>query len=177
MSDRTDGELMERYAAGDAAAFDELFGRYEQRAFAYFMRRTRFEDRASDLFQELFLRIHRFRGRYDPSRPFAPWFHRIARNVLVDEFRRAARSREVALDMDAVPSPEPDAERQLELQRKECQLLSLIPKEQAAVLVAAKVHGLDYTEIASRVGKSVDAVRQTASRALRRLNTADGCAI
>ena len=173
MSDRTDGELMERYAAGNAAAFDELYSRYEQRAFAYFMSRTRSEDRASDLYQELFLRIHRFRDRYDPSRPFAPWFYQIAHNVIVDNFRHAARNREVFLEEDAIPSAEPDVERKLGRRQQALQILRILPDEQAAVLIAAKVHGLDYAEIASRVGKSVDAVKQSASRSLRRLRTAD----
>lgn len=173
MSDRTDEELMARYAAGEAAAFEELFRRYEQRAFAYFLRRTRSEDRASDLYQELFLRIHRFRDHYDPQRPFAPWFYQVAHNVLIDDFRRAARSQEVITEIDEFPSPAPDVERQLDGRHRVRRLLRTLPEEQAAVLVAAKVLGLDYAEIADQIGKSVDAVKQGASRALRRLRTAD----
>jgi hypothetical protein len=33
MMDATDSELMERYANGDAEAFEALFARYERRAF------------------------------------------------------------------------------------------------------------------------------------------------
>jgi len=164
---------MARYAAGDAGAFDQLFHRYEQRAFAYFMRRVRSEDRASDLYQELFLRIHRFRDRYDPARPFAPWFYRVAHNVLIDDFRRAARSQETVAEIDDVPSPAADVERQLDGRHRVQRLLHTLHEEQAAVLVAAKVLGLDYAEIADQIGKSVDAVKQGASRALRRLRTAD----
>jgi len=169
MTDATDSELMERYANGDAEAFEALFARYERRAFGYFMRRTASEDRASDLYQELFLRLHRFRDRYDGSRPFSPWFFQIARNVLVDEARRAARQQEVALDDEGISSPEPRPDRQVDLRRRALQLLNRIPAEQRSILIAAKVRGLGYGEIASRAGRSVDAVKQSASRALRKL--------
>ncbi len=169
MMDVSDSELMERYANGDAVAFEALFARYERRAFQYFMRRTGSNDRASDLYQELFLRLHRFRDRYDPSRPFAPWFFQIAHNVLVDEARRAARQQEVALDDEGTSSLEQGPENHIDLRRRALLLLNRLPAEQGAILVAAKVEGLEYGEIANRAGRSVDAVKQSASRALRRL--------
>ena len=169
MSEKTDEELMGRYAAGDKLAFDELFNRYEGRAFAYFTRRTGSEDRASDLYQELFLRIHRFRDRYDPSRPFSPWFYRVAHNVLVDDFRSLARSSEIPLDVETIPSPRPDAEHEIDCRQRSRALLRILPSEQAAVLIAAKALGMDYASIALQFGKSVDAVKQGASRSVRRL--------
>ncbi len=97
-----DETLMERYVEGDAVAFDELFRRYERRAFAFFARRTRSADRAEDLYQELFLRIHRARHAYDPRRPFAPWLFQIAHHLLIDDKRRAFRNHEVPLDESAL---------------------------------------------------------------------------
>src|SRR5262245_31872249 len=93
-----DEVLMERYARGDSVAFDELFRRYEPQAYAFFLKRTRSPERARDLYQELFLRIHRARAVYDPSRPFAPWFFHIAHHLLLDDQQRAYRSREMPLD-------------------------------------------------------------------------------
>ena len=58
-----DENLMARDAAGDAEAFDELFRRYEPRAYVFFLKRTGSPQRAEDLYQELFLRIHRARDR------------------------------------------------------------------------------------------------------------------
>ena len=85
----TDSQLMERYALGEGKAFDELFRRYEGRLYAYFLRRTRSPDAARELYQELFLRIHRFRARFDPSRGFESWFFTIASHVFVDHLRRS----------------------------------------------------------------------------------------
>src|SRR5262249_35863341 len=104
----SDGELMGRYSDGSQGAFEELFRRYEARAFGFFLRRVHGEARARDLYQELFLRLHRFRHAYDASRPFEPWFFHIARRVLVDEWRRQFREARVDLDVAELRSSEPD---------------------------------------------------------------------
>lgn len=68
----SDETLMAAYRDGDAVAFEELFRRYESRAYGFFLKRTASPERAQDLYQELFLRVHRARDRYDPARPFCP---------------------------------------------------------------------------------------------------------
>jgi len=172
-----DSLLMERYARGDAAAFDALFERYERRAFGFFLRRSRSPERAADLLQELFLRIHRFRAGFDGRYRFSPWFFALARNVWHDELRRLHRLREDFLD--DMPS-EPDSlrnvsfEAQAGAREQVAQLLGVLAPAQCAVLVGAAVEGLTYPELAARLGGSVPALRQAASRALRRLRAAGG---
>lgn len=169
MKEPADGELMVRYGHGSQAAFEELFRRYESRAYGYFLRRVGCEALARDLYQELFLRIHRFRRTYDPKRPFAPWFFHVARCVLVDEWRRRSRRAEVLFEESLHVSPESDAEeRAAALEIVERQLGRLSP-EDARILVYAKGWGFEYAEIAEALKKSTDAVKQTASRSLRRL--------
>ena len=167
-----DSELMALYAGGNEAAFEELFARYEGRAYGYFLRRVRCEARAADLYQELFLRLHRFRETYDPSRPFEPWFFHIARHVLVDEWRRRAREGQVALDESLADTSAPDARERAEARQEARRQLESLSPEQARILVDAKVWGFDYAEVAGALSKSVDAVKQAASRSLRRLRAA-----
>lgn len=164
-----DEALMERYVNGDAAAFDALFRRYEQRAFAYFARRTRSRDRAQDLYQELFLRVHRARHEFDPKRAFAPWFFQIAHRLLIDDEHRSFRSREVCFDeQDATSSRE--SSRDLVADREQlAQLLAGLSDGERAILLANKGAGVGYAEIARQLGRSVDAVRKTASRTLLRM--------
>ena len=72
MLESSDSELMDRYARGSADAFDQLFDRYDHRIFGFFIARARCPERAADLHQEVFLKLHRFRDRFDPARPFGP---------------------------------------------------------------------------------------------------------
>lgn len=164
-----DESLMARYVAGDCAAFDALFQRYETRAFAYFAKRTRCQDRALDLYQELFLRIHRMRHSYDARRPFAPWFFQIAHHLLIDDARRAYRSHEVAFDGSprsasfTVESDEIADHEQLS------HLLAGLSEAEREILIAAKLEGVGYAELAVQQGKTVVAVKKMVSRALQRV--------
>jgi RNA polymerase sigma-70 factor, ECF subfamily len=172
MRDLSDGQLMGLYAHGSQSAFEELFRRYEGRAYGYFLRRVRCEARARDLYQDLFLRLHRFRHTYEPDRPFEPWFFQIARCVLVDDWRRQHRQAEVGIDEARLETAATDPERtSLARCESERQLERLSPEE-ARILWDAKARGLEYSEIAAALSKSVAAVKQIASRSLRRLRAA-----
>jgi RNA polymerase sigma-70 factor (ECF subfamily) len=167
----SDEALMARYANGDCAAFDELFRRYEPRAYAYFRRRTGSAERAEDLYQEVFLRIHRARRRYDPARPFAPWFFQVARRALIDDHRHPHHTREIAmkeLDVAGDGRLVDDVANRQEVVR----ILGGLSAEERVVLIAAKVEGLGYPQLAARLGRSPAAVKQLASRAMRRLRSA-----
>jgi DNA-directed RNA polymerase specialized sigma24 family protein len=87
---------MRRYADGDTTAFNERIKRDEPRAYGFVFEPTRPEDHAQDVYQGLFLRLHRSRASYDPDRPFAPWFFQITAGLLVDDHRLAFRNREVS---------------------------------------------------------------------------------
>lgn len=167
-----DETLMKRYVEGDGAAFDELFRRYERRAFAFFARRTRSADRAEDLYQELFLRIHRGRHAYDPRRPFAPWFFQIAHHLLIDDKRRAFRNHEVSLGESALNASSTDRVDPIVDRQWLAQLLGSLSEAERYVVLAAKGDGTSHAELAAQLGKSVDAVKKMASRALRRLQQA-----
>lgn len=172
MRERSDNELMDLYATGSEVAFNELFRRYDGRAYGYFLRRVGSEARARDLYQELFLKLHRFRARYDPRRPFEPWFFHVAHSVMIDEWRRRQRRAEVPMDGRELRSEEVDAESVVAAREEAERALGSLSLEHARILVDTKVRGLEHGEIAAALSKSVDAVKQAASRSLRRLRAA-----
>lgn len=164
--------LMARYADGDTEAFNELFRRHEHRSYAFFLKRTGSTDRAEDLYQELFLRIHRARHSYDSTRPLLPWFFQIAQRLWIDDVRRSFRSREVSLEARDIASGSPDIERVLTDREDLGEALDALTADERYVVVSFKVHGREYSELAGRLGKSVDAVKKMASRAMQRMGAA-----
>ncbi len=164
-----DEVLMARYVAGDANAFEALFHRYERRAYVYFLKRTGSPERSQDLYQELFLRIHRARDRYDPARPFTPWFFQIANRLLVDDHRRAFRSREVAIEGRELRASVSEGGDRLAAREQLDRIFDELSPDERYVLLSARVEGIGYTELAEHLGKSVDAVKKMASRAVQRL--------
>jgi RNA polymerase sigma-70 factor, ECF subfamily len=167
-----DEALMARYSDGEAEAFVELFQRYEHRAYAFFLKRTGCPERAQDLYQELFLRIHRARDRYDTGRPFAPWLFQIAHRLLVDDVRRAHRHHEVSIEEREPREERSNSEDWLGDCEELGHTLALLSTEERHILVSSKLEGIGYPEIAVQLGKSAEAVRKMASRALQRLRAA-----
>jgi RNA polymerase sigma-70 factor (ECF subfamily) len=168
----SDEVLMERYARGDAAAFQLLFRRYRRPVFEFFRRRTQSDERAADLSQELFLRLHSARGTFRPDGAFQPWFFRIARHLCIDDLRRGNHNPGGGLAAEELSSRGAgDAESELAVRQSVSALLQILPEEQAAILYASKGLGARYEEVARVVGKSVEAVKQASSRALRRLRS------
>src|ERR1700742_3498119 len=112
---RTDAELL-RAARLDADAYAEVYDRYRERVFGYFLRRTGTEDTALELtaktFSRVWMTLERFEDERDGS--VAPWLFGVARNVLLMSVRRGAVEREVAtrlgvlgrLDLDAAEQPD-----------------------------------------------------------------------
>ncbi|RMH21777.1 MAG: sigma-70 family RNA polymerase sigma factor [Acidobacteria bacterium] len=100
--------LVQRIAAGDAAAEGELIERYS-RGLTFMLRRmTGSADLADDLHQETFrVVLERLRGRglRQPER-LAGFLNRTARNLFIGEYRKRARRRTAALD-EAPPPPDP----------------------------------------------------------------------
>jgi RNA polymerase sigma-70 factor (ECF subfamily) len=172
--DRSDEALMALYADGDAGAFDELFRRHEARAYAYFLKRTRSPERARDLYQELFLRIHRSRDVYDAGRGFAPWFFQIAHHLLIDDQRRAHRCHEVPLEDRVLRADGFACDDRLADREELSRALAELSPEERYILVSSKLEGVGYRELALRLGKSVDAVKKAASRAMQRLRQSSG---
>lgn len=170
--DVSDESLMAEYAAGRVEAFEELFRRYEQTAYAFFVKRVGSQDQARDLYQELFLRVHRGRHAYDPRRPFTPWFFQIAHRLLVDDFRRAFRHHETLLGnvLDSAAGGEDSLPIRCDLE----QMMSGLSAEEQYVLRSAKLTGDGYREIAADLGKSVDAIKKIASRAMEKLRHCAG---
>jgi len=169
---RSDEDLMHDYALGDEAAFLALFGRYQTRAYAYLLRRTRCETRAADLYQELFLRLHRARAEYDQRRPFAPWFFQIARNLWIDDTRRAWYRAAEPLEPESIADPRATArepERAAATAEQTSALLDQLSSVERRVLIGSKVEGRTHRELASELGRTTAAVKKLASRALQRL--------
>src|SRR5215831_14884709 len=88
----SDEILMAAYQAGSQDAFRQLFDRHAGSVYGFLVRRLGDTALAEDLYQETFLRLHRARRSYDPSRPLRAWLFAIVHNLLADT-RRTQRRR------------------------------------------------------------------------------------
>ena len=94
-----DESLMLRYAAGDMAAFDTLYGRHEMGVWRFVLRSVRDPALADDLLQDVWFAVVRHAATYQPTARFKTWLFTMAHNRVVDHFRTARQH--VSLDGDA----------------------------------------------------------------------------
>ncbi len=89
----TGADLVRRCRAGDGAAWEEIVTGYSRRIFNLAYRFTSNVSAAEDLTQEVFVRIYKTLGQYDPKQGnLANWLMRLARNLIIDDYRKRQRN-------------------------------------------------------------------------------------
>ena len=86
-------DIVARAQEGDALAIDSLIRTHSPGIYRFVHRLVRDAEDAEDLTQEVFLRMIRHIGRFDPSYRFETWLYRIARNLCYDRGRKKQRWR------------------------------------------------------------------------------------
>lgn len=87
--DAVEDELIQRWQEGEAAAFDELYSRHAPAIYRLGWAILQQSQAAEDVVQETFLRAHKARQRFDPSRAsFGTWLYQIALNYCRSHLRR-----------------------------------------------------------------------------------------
>lgn len=137
-------------------------------------RRIADPDRADDLVAEILLRIHQNVKSLDDQELLPNWVFRIARNAVIDEYRRAGRSREQLapnLPEQSIASftdqDEPAAVRELSACLRP--LLTALPAEQGEALEMVDLNGMTQAEAAQQTGVSLSGMKSRVQRGRRRL--------
>jgi RNA polymerase sigma factor (sigma-70 family) len=170
MRETTDEQLMQRYANGDAPAFDQLYARHRGPLYRYFNRQVNDAATANDLYQGAWEKIIKARRKYRPSAPFTVWMYRIAHNHMVDHYRRSrpVDSLETETLSDDRPGPAQgmvDGEQNEQLRAA----ISALPVEQRNTLLLKLETGLKMEDIARVTGVSRETVKSRLRYAVNKL--------
>ena len=174
---------MLRVRGDDAAAFEELVHRYQNRLVQLLEQMAPRRDMAEDLTQDVFMRVYRARKSYEPGAKFSTWLFTIAGNVAKNALRSAGRRREVmesdntkrsvedepaTLNTLAVAASGQMPTRQIEgLERAEIVRLAMqeLSERQRMALWLSRFEEMSYVEIAEVMNMSTQAVKSLLSRA------------
>src|SRR5437763_16906243 len=83
----SDPELIRAAAAGDAAAFEQLYRQHYRRVYSLCLRMLGSQTQAEDLTQEVFLQVFRKLGSFRGDSGFTTWLHRFTVNQVFMHFR------------------------------------------------------------------------------------------
>jgi len=166
-----DRALVERFQAGDRAAFDELYQRYRHRLLRYCLKRVGDRETADEIAQEAFTRALKAMPTFAGERRFYPWVTVIASRLCIDHYRQTARLQATGtLDAQFVDGDHEavDAAIDSELVTK---AMGRLLHRHRDVLRLREIDGLSYQQIADQYGinsRTVDALLFRARKALRR---------
>ena len=169
-----DLELLNRCLAGESAAWEDLLRAYTRKLYNLCYRFTGRIDDAEDLTQEVFVKVYQTLRSYDATQgTFSTWLHRVARNHLVDHYRRTKKDRVTSSLEDELgtleekPSAGMEPLAQVESQeRKEFlqQGLNRLSPDLREAVVLRDFHDLDYQEIAQVLGVPQGTVKSRINR-------------
>ncbi|MEO6366839.1 MAG: sigma-70 family RNA polymerase sigma factor [Steroidobacteraceae bacterium] len=166
----SDEALVAGYAAGDVAAFEQLYARHELALWRYLVRQCRDRATAEELMQEVWFAVTREAQRFRTDGHFLPWLYTIARHRVIDRHRaeRPAQSLDAAIDgeesfgegLEDVHSPSPlAASEQMEQGKAILAALGHLPPEQREAFVLQAEADLSVDDIARITGTTLETAK------------------
>jgi len=175
-----DTELMVRVKEGDGASFGVLLEKHRSPVVHFLYRMVQNHAVAEELAQEVFLRVYRSRGTYEPTAKFTTWLFRIATHLALNALRDGKNERlQERLDDDSSDMPvrqvsdlRPSVEQSLVYQAKLDEVrraIAALPEKQRAAVLMHKYEEMEYTQIARVLSCSESAVKSLLFRAYETL--------
>jgi RNA polymerase sigma-70 factor (ECF subfamily) len=164
--------LVKSAQRGDPEAFGLLYEYYLPRIYRFILIKVSHKEQAEDITHLTFLKAwENIRGYKHQGYPFGSWLYRIARNAVVDHYRREVTHTNLedvaeTLGIGESLSRDLDAKLQLDDLLKAMKVLKEIEQD---ILIMRFVEDLPHQDIAKAVDKSEGAVKVIQHRALKKL--------
>jgi RNA polymerase sigma-70 factor (ECF subfamily) len=175
-----DAELMLRVKDGDGASFTLLLEKHRSPVIHFLYRMVQNQAVAEELAQEVFLRVYRSRGSYEPTAKFTTWLFRIATHLALNSLRDGKNRRlEDRLDDDSGDTParqvsdtRPTVEQSMLRQARLEEIrraVAMLPEKQRAAVLMHKYEEMEYAQIAKVLNCSESAIKSLLFRAYETL--------
>ncbi len=170
-------DLVERHRYGDPAAFETIYERFERMVYNLALRMSGDPEEASELSQEVFLRVHRHLSGFRGGSTLKTWIYRVTVNCCRSHLRRrrwpwGSRHGGPVEALERLPDPAPGPEAvalNRDLGERLAAALVAIPLPFREAVVLRDVHGLSYEEIARMLRVRLGTVRSRIARGRERL--------
>lgn len=165
-----DRTLIKEYLSGNEKAFEVLLMRHKDRIYRAIHMKVRDTALAQDIFQEAFIKVVNTlkSGNYNEEGKFLPWAMRIAKNLVIDHFRKANKVRLISesssmrddfnifhtlkLEDDNVQ----DQLTKTELEEQVLELVEELPDTQRDILHMRIFKGMSFKDIAEKEDISIN---------------------
>lgn len=149
-------------------SFEHLWSHFSQQVGRFIRSRVEDEATAEDILQEVFLRIHTRMHTLSDDNRLESWVYQIARNAIIDHYRRRRELAEIPETIaDVGGLEEPDAADILAASLRE--MVETLPEPYRQALILTEYHGLSQAELAEQMGISLSGAKSRVQRARQRI--------
>lgn len=165
----SDNELVHLYINGNEKALEVLVIRHKRKIFSYVYLITRDRNLTEDIFQETFFKVIQTlkRNQYNEEGKFLPWILRIAKNLIIDHFRKVKKMPSVPVIIndegekteifDLIPADQNESQTiNSEFKKNIRGLIKDLPVEQREVVVMRTYYDMSFKEIAELTNVSIN---------------------
>jgi RNA polymerase sigma factor (sigma-70 family) len=167
-------ETLVQVAAGDRAAFEEIYRRTSVKLFGVCLRILPVRQEAEEALQEAYLAVWRRANAFDPARGSAmTWLITLTRNRAVDRLRAGGKALTAPIELAAeVADTAPLASTLAEAGEDEQRLaycMGTLDGGEAELIRTAFFDGATYAELAERAATPLGTIKSRIRRALLKL--------
>lgn len=164
----TDEELMEMYQNGSELAFKALYERHSSKIHRFLQSRVKQKEKVADIYQGVFVKIHKSKHLYNKTFSLLPWIFTITRSVMLDELRKD-KGLSIADDfnMQLISSTTENISESKTDQA--IAMMKHLPDSQKLAIQLRYIDDKTFEEIAESLKTSSTNVRQIISRGVKRL--------
>ena len=166
--------MAQKAAAGDVAAFEQIYWQHHRRVFSVCMRMTKNVTEAEDVTQQVFLLLFRKIGSFRGDSAFSTWLHRMTVNTTLMHFRKNKTIKESTTEDGELPEriysdnkkhSETNFVDRIALTRA----VSELPDGYRKVFVLHDIQGYEHKEIAQMLGCAEGTSKSQLHKARRKL--------
>jgi len=173
--DLHENELVEKSKKGDLESFEKLIMLYEKKIYNIAFRMTGDREDASDIAQEVCIKIYKSINTFKGNSSFSTWVYRITSNVCIDMIRK--RNNTISIntnradgeeyeipieDKSKLPEDIVESKETVELIKG---YISELAPDQRIVIILRDIQGYSYEEISKILDVNVGTVKSRLNRA------------
>jgi len=179
---KSDESLMRQYQNGDSVAFDVLYQRHKDKLFNFVYQSCQNRAAVEDIAHDSWMAVIRTIDSYEPTARFTTYLYRIARNKIIDHWRKPHIADDNTLEADGVSLSEAvtgtisHGVEQLQMINSLMTALQQLPADQREAFLL-KEEGFSQQEIADITDSKPETVKSRVRYARKQLRLELGAAI
>ena len=158
----------------DQRGFDQLFEMYHKKIYFFCIKNGLNDEDSQEIVQEVFVKFWGSRKNLDPSKNIQSYLYTIAKNTMLDEFKRRIKQKAAEDYQLRLLQPENHTQNSVnynELQEIIADTLRNLPEKRRLVFELSRYRGFSNKEIAIEMGISVKTVEAHLTLALQSFRT------